>query len=35
MLKKKILASNVVFASISHDNEKVLKNYLNNFLLTQ
>ncbi len=31
MLKKKILASNVVFASISHDNEKVLKNYLNNF----
>ena len=31
MLKRKILASNVVFTSIVHQNKKILNNYLDNF----
>ena len=31
MLKRKILASNVVFTSVVHDNKKILDNYFNNF----
>ena len=31
MLKRNILASNVVFTSIVHQNRKILNNYLDNF----
>jgi glutamate-1-semialdehyde 2,1-aminomutase len=31
MLKRNILASNVVFTSTAHDNKNILDNYLNNF----